>query len=100
MEPKIYRFDFDETLSMGDVEATLHLAILAAEGLFGESTVRMDASYSIDDEHRICIVDARNEVGRSISRVFTGYLGREFGETSFNVRAVPQRRAAAVPPPT
>ena len=98
MQPAIYRFEFDEPVFMTDVEATLHLAILGAEGLFGESTVRMDGSYSIDEKRRVCIVDARNEVGRSICQLFTGYLAKELRPDAFHVR--PARQASRSPVPT
>lgn len=88
MRSAVYRFTFDESVNMADAEATLQLAILGAESLHGESTVRMDTAYSIDEQHRICVVDARNEVGRCICQIFTGYLSREFGGGTFSVRAV------------
>lgn len=98
MQPAIYRFSFDESVSMTDVETTLHLAILGAEGLFGESTVRMDATYSIDEARRVCVVDARNEVGRSICQLFTGYLVKELGPDAFRVRPTRQASRSLVPP--
>jgi hypothetical protein len=93
MRGAIYRFTFDESVCMADAEATLQLAILGAESLFGESTVRMDAAYSIDEDRHVCVVDARNEVGRCICQIFTGYLGRELGPDAFRVRAVPEQRS-------
>ena len=86
MKPTIYRYVFEGSVPMDEAEATLHLAILAAESLFGVSTVRMDAAYSIDEQRRVCVVDASNDVGRCICQVFTGYLAREFGESAFHVR--------------
>jgi len=88
MQLAIYRFEFEESVSMSDVEATLHLAILGAEGLYGESTVRMDGAYAIDEHRRVCVVDARSEVGRAICQLFTGYLARELKPDSFSVRPV------------
>ena len=99
MQGAIYRFIFDKSVSMADAETTLQLAILGAESLFGESMVRMDAAYSIDEARRVCVVDASNEVGRCICRVFTGYLAREFGGDAFSVRPAAQRRAADVNSP-
>lgn len=86
MQSAVYRFEFDEPASMADVETTLHLAVLGAEGLFGESAVRMDATYSIDEERRICMVDACSEVGRAMVKLFTGYLTKELGPDAFRVR--------------
>ena len=88
MRSDIYRYVFTDTVPIEDAEATLHLAILAAESLFGESRVRMDVAYSIDESARVCVIDATNEVGRSVCRIFTGYLIREFGQDRFTVRAV------------
>ncbi len=96
MQPAIYRFEFDEPVSMTEVENTLHLAVLGAEGLFGESNVRLDAAYSIDERRHVCVVDARNEVGRSICQLFTGYLAKELDPEAFRVRRV-QPRAAEAP---
>ncbi len=99
MQPAIYRFEFNEAVSMRDAEATLQLGILAAESLLGESTVRLDAAYSIDEQRRVCVVDASTDVGRSICRIFTGYLTREFGDHAFQVRPVQSRKLNAVTVP-
>jgi len=93
MRSDIYRYVFNDSVPIEEAEATLHLAILAAESLFGESRVRMDAAYSIDENARVCVIDAANEVGRSICHIFTGYLIREFGQDRFTVRAVTTPRA-------
>lgn len=97
MKSDIYRYVFKRCIPLQEAEATLHLAIVAAESLFGESRVRMDAAYTIDEDLRVCVVDASNEIGRSICRIFTGYLIREFGEDCFTVRAVtsPSARSKA-----
>lgn len=99
MQQVIYRFTFDESLSMSDVEATLHLAIVGAESLHGESTVRMDGAYSINEDRRVIVVDGRNEIGRCICQIFTGYLTREFGGDRFSVRAIASARAARLQAP-
>lgn len=99
MPSEIYRYTFDESVSMSDAESTLQLAILAAESLLGESIVRLDAAYSIDEQRRVCVVDASTEVGRSICRIFTGYLTREFGDHAFQVRPVQGRKPNAVAVP-
>ena len=95
-QPAIYRFEFDEPVPMTDVETTLHLAILGADAMFGESSVRMDGAYSIDERRRVCIVDARNEVGRSICQLLTGYLTKEFGPDAFRVRPARQSSQSSV----
>ena len=39
-------------------------------------------------ENVLCVVDAATDVGRSIARIFTGFLSREFGEETFKVERV------------
>lgn len=99
MNHEMFRYTFDEGVSMNDVEETLLLAVLAIGSLYGESSVRLDASYAMDVDRRGCIIDGSTEVGRGISRVFTGFASREFGDESFTVRrarAQAQEPAAVV----
>ena len=88
MTRELYRYTFDPSLSLRDVEASLFLAALAAESLHGRSQVRLDASFILSRKKRSCVVDATTEVGRSITRIFTGFLAREFGEEFFTVKRV------------
>lgn len=88
MNKEIYRYAFDPSARMQDVEEALLLAVLAAESLHGQSRVRMDASYCVDAEKRACVIDATTPVGRDICRIFTGFAIREFGENAFKVKRV------------
>lgn len=88
MTKEIYRYQFGDAVSSRDIEETLLLAVLAAECLHGQSRVRLDAAYCLDEDHRACVVDASTDVGRDISRVFTGFAIREFGEDAFQVKRV------------
>lgn len=88
MQKEIYRYVFKHDVSMREAESILHLAIVAAESLFGEPRVRMDASYAIDARTRVCVVNGAGTVGRSICRVFTGYLTCQFGPDAFSIRRV------------
>jgi len=97
MQPAVYQFEFDGPVSMNDIEATLHLAILGAEALYGESSVRMDGAYSVNEQRRICVVDARSEVGRTICQLFTGYLAKELDSSAFRVRSVHQSSGSEEP---
>jgi hypothetical protein len=88
MNKEVYRYAFEPSARMQDVEEALLLAVLAAESLHGRSRVRMDASYCVDAEKRACVIDATTPVGRDICRIFTGFAIREFGENAFKVRRV------------
>ena len=85
MDRELYRYNFDPKVPFREIEESLLLAVLAAEGIHGRSLVRLDASFSLDRTKRSCVVDAGTEVGRSIVRIFTGFVSHEFGEEAFKV---------------
>lgn len=83
-----YRYRFRPDIALKDAEETLVLAFLAAEGIFGQARVRMDAGYATDATINVIIVDAGTLIGQVINAVFTNFITREFGSDSFNVRRV------------
>jgi hypothetical protein len=83
---RAYKYQFRPDIGLRDVEDTLILAFLAAEGVFGEARVRMDGSYSPDHEARALTVDASAAVGQVVNAVFAAYIIKEFGRDSFTVR--------------
>lgn len=93
MNRELYCYNFNATVPLRDVEASLLLAVLATESLHGRALVRLDASFCLNTRKRSCVVDAATDVGRAIARIFTGFLTREFGEEAFKV----ERIAAASP---
>ena len=82
---EVRRYTFKAPIPAGEVEETLLLAVLAAEGLHGQSQVRLEAAYDFDHEQHACVIDCGSDVGRDICRIFTGYAIREFGEDAFRV---------------
>lgn len=88
MNATIYRYRFGPQVKLQDVEETLFLAAVAAEGLHGAAAVRMDACCMVSQERRVCAVDARSDVGRDINLIFTNLLVRQFGREAFEVEAL------------
>lgn len=86
MTTAVFRFTFASDMDLHDAESTLQLSILAAEGLFGEARVRMDASYLADTPRSVILVDGSTPVGDAIVRIYTGFLTREIGADGFSVR--------------
>lgn len=82
------RFQFETHVSLTGAEMSLHLAMFAVEGLLGRARVRLDAKYELNPDDNSIAVDDETEVGAAIVRVFTGFVLREFGETSFEVEHV------------
>ncbi len=85
MQHEIHRYEFDASVPADEIESTLLLAVLAVEGLHGTSRVRLDAKYCFDSDKHACAIDADTVVGQDISRIFTGFAIREFGEAAFTV---------------
>lgn len=83
---RAYKYQFREGIDTRDVEDTLLLAFLAAEGVFGEARVRLDGAYSTDREARTVTVDASTAVGHVVNAVFTTFAIKEFGRDAFAVR--------------
>jgi hypothetical protein len=81
-----YRYRFAQQTDLVDVELILHLAILAAEGLYGETRVRMDAGFAVDESIRAIIIDASSPVGQAVNSMFTHFLILQCGPRSFDVR--------------
>jgi len=94
MGNQVYTYKFTERVPFPDVEDTLHLAVLAAESLHGRSRVRLNAFFSLDKDKRSCVIDAGNDVGRDINRIFTGYVTSEFGDGAFQVSQIEKKETA------
>lgn len=88
MRPNIFRFTFGSKAHLSEAEATHHLAMLAAEGLFGQARVRLDFGYHVDTPRSTLIVDGCTPTGDAIVRVFTAFLVDEFAGDGFAVRRV------------
>lgn len=81
-----YKYQFTEGVCLRDAEDTLFLALLAAEGIYGFSRVRMDAAYAVDPALRTIVVDSSTDVGQDVCGIYTSFLSREFGAGAFDVR--------------
>jgi hypothetical protein len=97
MSVELYRFKFDPTVPLEEAEMALQLALVAAEGLFGEARVRVDGGYFVDEPRRTISVDAATAVGQSVVSIYGGFLLREFGNEAFAVTRGQRRSDAASP---
>jgi len=75
-----YRYDFAADVPMEAVKDALMLATAAVEGLHGRSRIHLDASYRLNEKDLFCEIDAGNEIGCAIARIFTGLLASDIGE--------------------
>ena len=84
----IYRYVFEPSVAIEDVESSLLLALWGTECLHGAANVRLDASHYLDTDARACVIDAGTRVGKDINRLFVGFVSREFGPDAFRVERV------------
>lgn len=84
----IYEFVLSENVPWFEAEMSLHLAVLVAEGLYGEAAVQMDVRRDQCESKREFHIDGSTEAGLGVVRVFTTFLNREYGSGSFVVRRV------------
>ena len=89
-----YRFRFAEGVRLRDAEDTLLLALLAAEGIYGEARVRMDAAYAVDAPLQVIVIDCATQVGQDVCGIFTSFITKEFGPGAFCVRRLGQEAQA------
>jgi len=83
---KAYRYQFGDGSDPRDIEDTLLLAMLAAEGILGEARVRLDSAAEIDRSTRALTVDASTLAGQIVNAVFAAFATKEFGRNGFTVR--------------
>jgi hypothetical protein len=102
MTDELYRYTFDASTPASEVETSFLLAVMSAESLHGEASVRLDAAHSFDADRRVCVIDAGTPVGRDLNKLFIGLVTREFGAGAFRVErlARDKRREAAQPQET
>lgn len=88
MNREIYRFKLSPDIPMEDAWTTLFLAMLATECLYGRNRLLMDGAFYLDEKKRACVIDARDEVGQTMSRIFSGFLCFEYGEDALNIEFI------------
>ena len=78
------------------------LALFGTESLHGLARTRLESAHHLDREKRLLAVDASTQVGRDLSKLFTGFLIRELTLDGFHVERLeridaPSTRSNASP---
>ncbi len=84
----LYRYRFRAGIDLKEVEDTLRLAFIAAEGIFGQARVRMDTACAVDATINVIVVDASSLIGQVVGAIFTAFITHEFGQDGFSIRRV------------
>lgn len=80
-----YRYSFPDGTDMKDIEETLLMSVIAAEGVHGRARVRIDASFDVDHDRCTCRISSGHDAGENIARVFTEFLLLERGDDGFEL---------------
>ena len=75
----IYRFSFDKTVSMDDVEKALALSTIAVESIHGEQAMMIDGKFAVLKRARTCLIDAETQLGCDLARVLAGFMRNSSG---------------------
>ena len=89
-----YEFRFDPALSMDDLRGTLRLSVLAAEAIYGETVIAIDAPHHLDGKNRLCRIDGTTAAGRDLVRLFAAFARREFGPDAIRLERRSHARRA------
>lgn len=93
MNREIYRYSFGDDIPTDEAEESLMLAVLAAECIHGHSALRLAGAFLFDPAKRSCVVDGSTEIGQHIAAIFTGFLGKQFGDEAFKVERVKKEKS-------
>ena len=75
----VYKFTFDDSVAMDDVERILALSAIPVESIHGESAMLVDGRFAVNKRRRTCLIDAESQLGNDLARVFTGFLNINSG---------------------
>lgn len=85
MTDEMYRYGFEPSVLIFEVEAIFLAAVTSTEILHGETEVGLNAAHYLEPDERTCVIDVQTEVGRTLNRLFYGFLKRELGVDRFRV---------------
>jgi hypothetical protein len=80
-----FQFEFSKSADMAKVEYALLMAVVAAEGIHGRSRVSLEADFNTNQAVRTCVVNANNQVGVDIAKVFAEFLNLEVGQDAYRI---------------
>lgn len=83
-----YRFVIAKDVPLDEARETLHLAVLAAEGVHGRADVRVDARLTWDMASRTCDIDGFTAAGKDVVKIFASLLEQEYGVSAFTIEKV------------
>jgi len=86
MAQATYTFVIGVGVDLNEVNATMRLSLIAAEGVHGEARIRTEVAYTIEPLQSALRLSGDVPAVETVAQIFTSFLTREFGAESFCVR--------------
>lgn len=90
----VYRYEFDPSVCLDDIEVALVLSLFGVEALHGASAARLDVRHSLCRERRSLVIDASTAAGQDLAKLFLGFLKREIDEDAVRIERVSRTEEA------
>jgi hypothetical protein len=85
METKRFKFQFTDKAGFNEVVATLGLARIAAESLYGVDRVDFEFGYAVNEKLRVVLITTTGQAGYDLVVMFHGFARLEFGRSSMTM---------------
>lgn len=93
---EIYRYTFAGLSPFEDIMRTLDLALVAVQGIHGESRARLDVRFADDPDKRTIVIDNDTHAGEDLNLVFVAFVRRQFMDAAVHI----ERLVVTNPTPT
>ena len=89
------RFELAEHIHLRDAEDTLALVMIAAEALFTDEQEWFGFSYDLHPLDHAITIKGQVALCTDVTKMFAGFLLKEFGASAFSMSIVGRQRAKA-----
>jgi hypothetical protein len=83
-----YRYTFEASVPQVEIQGTLALARVAAEGLHGQTQFCLEAQHMLAPDGSVCLIEVRGPAGRDFNRLFLNFIAREFGPDAYTFKRI------------
>lgn len=95
METRTFKFQFTQKVCFTEAAATLGLARIAAESLYGVDRVAFEFEATLNQQERFILIMAKGQAGYDMALMFRRFARIEFGNSE--VSAIDEKTPAINP---
>ncbi len=94
MADQLIECAFARLADVQEAEELVHLAFIAACGIYSEPRLRMTTRYKCCEETRIIQIDTGTPEGESVGAIFIAFADRAFDLDSYTLKTIQQTRSS------